>query len=164
MVRHGTGGAPAFADLLVDRVLPSVRERVADTEVALGGWSLSGLFAAWAWLERPDVFHHLVAVSPSPWWCHGRLLDAGVPPRPGSKAFVSAGEREEGDMAAVWPQLFAHAAQRDAAAMVRNARRVGAQCRAAGVDTDTVVFADEHHVTLLPASLSRALRHLDATP
>lgn len=51
-----------------------------------------------------------------------------------------------------------------AAAMVRNAERFGAQCAAAGVDTATVVFADEHHVTLVPASLSRALRHLYATP
>jgi predicted alpha/beta superfamily hydrolase len=169
MILDGTGGAAAFADLLIGRVLPDVARRVADSgaevaDVAIGGWSLSGLFAAWAWRERPDVFRHLVAISPSLWWCSGRILDEGVPPRPGTKAFVSAGEREEGDMALVWPQRFAHPAQREAAAMVRNAERFGAQCAAAGVDTATVVFADEHHVTLVPASLSRALRHLYATP
>lgn len=163
MVRHGTGGAAAFADLLIDRVLPAVRERAELTDVSIGGWSLSGLFAAWAWRERPDAFRHVVAMSPSLWWCHGRLLDEGVVPRPGSKVFVSAGEREEGDMALVWPQAFAHAAQREAAGMVRNAERFGAMCSDAGIDTETVVFADEHHVTLVPASLARALRHLYAT-
>lgn len=163
MVHHGTGDAAAFADLLIARVLPAVRERVDVAEVSIGGWSLSGLFAAWAWREHPDTFRHLIAISPSLWWCGGRLLDEGVPARPGSKAFVSAGECEEGDMTRVWPQRFAHPAQRDAAGMVRNAVRFGEMCSAAGVDTDTVVFADEHHVTLVPASLSRGLRHLFAT-
>ena len=163
MVQHGTGGAGAFLELLIDRVLPAVRERIDTNEVAIGGWSLSGLFAAWAWRERPDVFAHLLAMSPSLWWCNSRMLDEGVPPRSGSRAFVSAGEYEEGDMAKVWPQLFAHAAQREAAGMVRNAVAYGDLCAAAGVDTLTTVFADEHHVTLVPASLARGLRHLFAT-
>ena len=164
MVRHGTGGASAFLDLLVDRVLPAVRERVEVGEVSIGGWSLSGLFAAWAWRERPDVFRHLIAMSPSLWWAHGRMLDEGVPARPGARAFISAGEREEGDVALVWPQVFADAEQRELAGMVRNAEAFGRMCAAAGVDTQTVVFPDEHHVTLVPASLSRGLRHLYATP
>lgn len=162
MVRHGTGAAASFADLLIHRVLPAVRERVDIDEVSIGGWSLSGLFATWAWREHPDTFRHLVAISPSLWWRGGELLDGELPARPGSKVFISAGQREEGDMSLVWPQRFAHAAQRDAAGMVRNAVRFGDMCTAAGVDTDTVVFADEHHVTLVPASLSRALRHLYA--
>lgn len=163
MVRHGTGGAAAFLDLLVERVLPAVGERVQVRDTAVGGWSLSGLFAAWAWRERPDVFAHLLAMSPSLWWCDGRILDEGVPTRSGARAFVSAGELEEGDMARVWPQLFANAAQRDAAGMVRNAVAFGEQCAAAGVDTLTTVVADEHHVTLVPASLARGLRHLYAS-
>lgn len=163
LVRHGTGGAGAFLDLLVDRVLPAVRERADVTEVAVGGWSLSGLFAAWAWRERPEEFSHLLAMSPSLWWANGRLLDEGVPPRPGSRAFISAGEREEGDMALVWPQAFAHAEQRHAAGMVRNAVAFGDLCAAAGVSTNTAVLADEHHVSLVPASLSLGLRHLFAT-
>jgi predicted alpha/beta superfamily hydrolase len=162
MIRHGTGGAGAFLDELVGAVLPAVRERVAVSDTSIGGWSLSGLFAAWAWRERPDVFTNVVAMSPSLWWCDRRLLDEGVPHRTGSRAFISAGEREEGDMSLVWPQQFAHAAQREAAGMVRNAVTFGRICAAAGVDTDTVVLADEHHVTLVPASLSRGLRHLYA--
>lgn len=163
MVRHGTGGADRFLDLLVERVLPAVRERVETGEVAVGGWSLSGLFAAWAWRERPDLFSHLVAISPSLWWCDRRILEEPLPTRVGSRAFVSAGEREEGDMALVWPQLFANAPQREAAAMVRNAIRLGELCAAAGVATETAVLADEHHVTLCPASIARGLKHVFAT-
>ncbi len=163
MVQHGTGGAAAFLDLLIDRVLPAVRTRVEVGETAIGGWSLSGLFATWAWRERPDVFAHLIAMSPSLWWADGRILGEAIPARAGAKAFISAGECEEGDMARVWPQLFAHAEQREAAGMVRNAVAYGEQCTRAGIDTRTVVFADEHHVTLVPASLARGLRHLFAT-
>ncbi|MEX1105737.1 MAG: alpha/beta hydrolase-fold protein [Ilumatobacteraceae bacterium] len=164
MVRLGTGGAAGLLHELVDAVLPAVSERVEVSGISIGGWSLSGLFAAWAWRERPDVFAHLVAVSPSLWWGDGRLLDEGVPSRPGAKAFVSAGQREEGDMSLVWPQIFANAAQREAAGMVRNAVRFGSMCAAAGVDAETVVFDDEHHVTLVPASLARGIQHLYANP
>jgi hypothetical protein len=160
MATHGTGGAGEFLDLLVDVVLPSVRQRADIGEVSIGGWSLSGLFAAWAWRERPDVFTHLVAISPSLWWSHARMLTESIAPRPNARAFISAGEHEEGDVALVWPQVFANAAQRDMAAMVRNAVEFGRMCSAAGAATETVVFPGEHHVTLAPASIARAVQHL----
>lgn len=164
MVRHGTGRADEFVELLVDRVLPAVRTRAEIGDVAIGGWSLSGLFAAWAWRERPEEFAHLIAISPSLWWADGRILDEPLPQRPDARVHISAGEREEGDMALVWPRRFAHAEQRHAAGMVRNAITFGQRCVAAGVATDTVVFPDEHHVTLAPASLARGIRHLWAQP
>jgi hypothetical protein len=164
MVRHGTGGAVGLLDLLVERVVPAVQQRIVVRDLAIGGWSLSGLFAAWAWRERPDVFAHLLAMSPSLWWADGRILREPIAARPDSRAFISAGECEEGDMDRVWPQLFAHAEQRSAAGMVRNAVAFGQRCADAQVDTDTMVFDDEHHVTLVPASLARGLRHLYATP
>lgn len=162
LATKGTGGAGAFLDLLIDRVLPAARDRVEVSDVSIGGWSLSGLFAAWAWRERPDVFTHLVAISPSLWWSDGQMLTEPIARRAGTKALVTAGEREEGDMSLVWPQIFANAAQRHSAGMVRNAVVFGAMCEAAGVDTQTVVFADEHHVTLAPASVARAMHHLYA--
>lgn len=162
MASLGTGGAQSFLELLVDAVLPAVRERVAVSDVSIGGWSLSGLFAAWAWRERPDVFRHLVSISPSLWWAERRIIAEGLPARAGAKAFVSAGEREEGDPRLMWPQIFANPPQREYAAMATNAVEFGRLCESAGVDTHTVVFADEHHVTLVPASLARALHHLYA--
>ncbi|MFZ9628398.1 MAG: alpha/beta hydrolase [Ilumatobacteraceae bacterium] len=163
MATYGTGGAAQFLDLLVDRVLPAVRSRAEITDVAIGGWSLSGLFATWAWRERPDAFRHLLAISPSYWWHHGRIVDEGIPERDGARAFISAGEHEEGDVSHVWPQVFANAPQREMAAMVRYASAYAQRCSGAGVDTELVVFPDEHHVTVMPASLSRGLRHLFAT-
>jgi len=46
--------------------------------------------------------------------------------------------------------------------MVRNAEEFGRLCSQAGVETQTVVFPDEHHVTLVPASLARAIQYLYA--
>lgn len=162
MIQDGTGGASQFLDVLVTGVLPEVQRRVEVTEIAIGGWSLSGLFAAWAWQQRHDVFSHLLAISPSLWWSNRKILDMTLSPRIGARAFISAGEREEGDMSLVWPRVFADRAQRETAAMVRNAIAFGAKCEAAGVETATVVFAEEHHVTLTPASLSRGVRYLFA--
>lgn len=163
MVQHGTGGAHALLDAIVDEILPAVRERVAvaDDQVAVCGWSLSGLFAAYAWRERPDVFAHLVAISPSLWWDHASILDQPLPHRPAShRVLVTAGEHEEGDLALVWPQRFAHAEQRALAAMVTNAVRFGALAAASGATVKTAVLADEHNVTLVPASIAKALIHL----
>ena len=163
MVQHGTGGAHALLAAIVDEILPEVRQRVAvdDTRVGICGWSLSGLFAAYAWRERPDVFAHLVAISPSLWWNHASILTEPLPPRPAThRVLVTAGEHEEGDVSLVWPQRFAHATQREMAAMVANAVRFGELAAACGATTKTAVLADEHHVTLVPASISKALIHL----
>ena len=170
MVQHGTGGAGAFLDTIVDGILPEVRHIVQADESRIGvcGWSLSGLFAAHAWLTRPDVFSDLVAISPSLWWDDAGILASPVAPRPRpSKVLVTAGEHEEGDISRVWPQSYFNvqnretiAQQRDLAAMVRNARTFGTMATASGADSRTVVLEGEHHVTLVPASISRALIHL----
>lgn len=162
MMRHGSGRAHAFLDAIVDEILPDVRRRVAvdDSQVGICGWSLSGLFATYAWRERPDVFAHLAAISPSLWWNHAAILDEPLPPRPAEhRVLVTAGEHEEGDVALVWPQQFAHAAQREMAAMVTNAVRFGELAAACGATTKTAVLADEHHVSLVPASIAKALLH-----
>ncbi len=160
MVRHGTGGAGAFLRAVVDEVLPAVRAHldVDPDRIGICGWSLSGLFASYAWRERPDVFSRLLAISPSLWWGDAVILGEPLPDRPPAhRAFVCAGEHEEGDVSLVWPSRFAHAAQREMAAMVRNARRFGERCTVSGATTETVVFAGEHHVTLQSAALARGL-------
>lgn len=165
MARHGMGGAGDLLDTIEHLALPLAREVTAidPARIGVGGWSLSGLFACWAWLERPDLFAHLLAISPSIWWHHASLLDTPFPPRPPEhRAFVCAGEHEEGDVARVWPQRFADDAQRKFAAMVRNAERFGELATASGAITATQIFTGEHHVTVMPAALSRGLLHLFA--
>lgn len=165
MVRHGSGAAGAFLDLLVSEVIPVARQHVeVDPQgVAIGGWSLGGLFATWAWLQRPDVFSRLLAISPSLWWADARILQEPIAPRPPDhRAFVCAGEHEEGDVELVWPRRYANAEQRELAAMVRNAEAFGERLSAIGVATETVVFDAEHHMTLSPAALARGIMHLFA--
>lgn len=165
MVRHGSGAADAFLELLVSEVIPVARQHV-DVDphrVAIGGWSLGGLFATWAWLQRPDVFSGLLAISPSLWWADAELVHSPIAVRPaGHRAFVCAGEHEEGDLDLVWPRQYANAEQRELAAMVRNAVAFGERLTALGIATDTVVFEAEHHMTVSPAALARGIMHLFA--
>lgn len=69
MARYGTGGAAAYLDLLVDRVLPAVRASVDISEVAVGGWSLSGLFAPGHGVSGPTC---------SPTWSPSALRCGGT--------------------------------------------------------------------------------------
>jgi predicted alpha/beta superfamily hydrolase len=166
MASMGTGGASGLLSLLENSVLPQVDERLRASgtlmgEIAIAGWSLSGLFASWAWLQRPDVFSHLLAISPSLWWNHASLLGADVAPRPVShKVFIGVGEHEEGDLAKVYPQRFANAAQREMAAMVRNAQVFADRVSGAGAAVESVAFTDEHHITVQGAAIARGLRHI----
>lgn len=170
MAWMGTGGGPALLHALEHLVLPQVGEHLAGVglsvgDVAIGGWSLSGLFACWAWLERPDLFAHLLAITPSLWWSAGKILERPVATRPaGHRAFVCAGEHEEGDVSLVFPQRFAHAEQREYAAMVRNAERFGRSLADAGITVEHVTFTGEHHITVQAAALSRGLKHLFTGP
>ena len=163
----GTGGADGFLHTIIDGILPeaAARAEIDRSRSGVCGWSLSGLFAAHAWVSRPDVFHDLVAISPSLWWNDASMLSRPIPTRPaGHRAVVTAGEHEEGDVSRVWPAAFANAEQRVVAAMVSNAARFGGLARAAGAQTHTVVFRDEHHMTLVPASLARAIVLLHGAP
>lgn len=162
----GTGGAPALADEVQHAVLPEVQRRLAEHgmtvgETCIAGWSLSGLFASWAWLHRPEVFAHMIAISPSLWWHDASILDAPVTPMSSTRrAFICAGQHEEGDPALVWPPQFANPAQRELAAMVRNAARFASMAADAGADVCHIEYPDEHHITLQAAAITRGLRHV----
>lgn len=159
----GTGGADRLVAAMVDEMLPQVRARLSidDARIGVCGWSLSGLCAAHAWLSRSDIFSDLVAISPSLWWHDAVIVDVPMAPRPSShRAVITAGQHEEGDPDLVWPRIFVNQAQREIAAMVRNAERFGARVADSGATTHLAVLADEHHATLVPASIARALVHL----
>jgi hypothetical protein len=74
--------------------------------------------------------------------------------------FVGVGEHEEGDPTKVYPQRFANGPQREMAAMVSNAQRFAGAATRAGAVVDSVVFTDEHHITVQAAALARGLKHL----
>ena len=166
MTWMGMGGAPRLVSSLEHDVLPVVREYLTSQDLvmgdtAIGGWSLSGLFACWAWRERPDLFAHLLAISPSLWWDDASMLRDPIPTRSGEhRVFVCSGEHEEGDVSKVYPQIFANGPQRELAAMVRNAETFAGMVRRSGADVDDTTFAGEHHITVQSAALARGMRHI----
>ena len=63
------GGASAFADFIIDEVLPRVRAKYRTLpSTVLAGHSFGGLFALDVAAARPSVFSGIVAMSPSLWW------------------------------------------------------------------------------------------------
>jgi predicted alpha/beta superfamily hydrolase len=166
MAAFGTGGATAFLDLIEQQVLPEVQRHIHELgstvgDTCIGGWSLSGLFAAWAWLSRPHLFRHTIAISPSLWWDDASLLATPFATQnEGRRAFVCAGECEEGDLSRVWPPIFANGEQRAMAAMVTNAERFARMASDAGATVEHVTYPGEHHITLQSAAVTQGLRFL----
>lgn len=70
------GGQDEFLDFLEQRVMPAVAERfpVNQEQVSLYGHSFGGMFAVYALFNRPGLFTHYVAASPSLWWSDRYLL------------------------------------------------------------------------------------------
>jgi hypothetical protein len=68
--RFGTaGGSSAFADFIVDEVLPTVRAKYRTLpSTILAGHSFGGLFALEVAARRPGAFVGTIAMSPSMWW------------------------------------------------------------------------------------------------
>jgi predicted alpha/beta superfamily hydrolase len=68
----GGGKGPLYARLLVDELLPMLREefRILPHAEAAGiaGSSLGGLISLSIALRYPDVFHRVGVLSPSVWW------------------------------------------------------------------------------------------------
>lgn len=166
MMSLGSGRAEEFLAAIENDVLPQVRRRLSAAgftigEMAIGGWSLSGLFACWAWTARPDLFPHALAITPSLWWNDASLLVSPLAQRTRDhRIFICAGEHEEGDPANFYPPQFANPPQNEMAAMVRNAETFARLATDAGADVDHVTVSGEHHVTVQSAAMSRGLRHL----
>lgn len=70
------GGAAAFADFLIDEVLPYVRARYRTLpSVILTGHSAAGLFAVDVAARRPGSFQGIIATDPSLQFNDGTLVD-----------------------------------------------------------------------------------------
>lgn len=166
MMSLGSGRAGEFLAAIENDVLPQVRERLTTAgftagDTAIGGWSLSGLFACWAWLTRPNLFPHALAITPSLWWNDASLLASPLAQKTNDqRLFICAGEHEEGDPAHFYPPQFANPPQNEMAAMVRNAETFAQLASIAGANVDHVTVTGEHHVTVQSAAMARGLRHL----
>ena len=69
------GGAGAFADFLIDDVVPFVRKKYRATQATiLAGHSFGGLLALESATRRPGAFTGVIAMSPSLWWNDSSLV------------------------------------------------------------------------------------------
>ncbi|HJP59887.1 MAG TPA: alpha/beta hydrolase-fold protein, partial [Gemmatimonadaceae bacterium] len=69
------GGAAAFADFLVDEVVPAVRSKYRTMPATiLAGHSFGGLVALEVATKRPGAFTGVIAMSPSLWWNDSSLV------------------------------------------------------------------------------------------
>ncbi len=152
-----SGNARAFTRTLLDEIVPLVEQRYAADSARrmLWGYSLGGLFALSVLLESPAAFGSYLVTSPSLWWDRRWIFrtEAAVAERGRDlpvRLFLSVGALEESERER-W------------AAMVTNLEafnRTIASRRYPGLHLTRVVFADETHLSVVAASLSRGLRTL----
>ncbi len=162
------GGADRFLATLLDEILPWVG-RLAPldaTRRALAGHSYGGLFVLHALFARPEAFAAFIAGSPSIWRAADLLHAAETrftahhgDARP--RLLVTVGGDEQKRQAGDSPE---RAARRLMARMHDNAAGLAQRLSASGAAACTfTVFADENHISVIPAMLSRAvafaLRH-----
>lgn len=71
------GGQDLFIAFIEKRLMPHVAERfkVDEDQRSLVGHSFGGMFGIYTLFTRPDLFQHVVAVSPSLWWQDRYLLE-----------------------------------------------------------------------------------------
>lgn len=64
------GGQDLFLDFIEKRLMPKVNARfkVDQDQRSLVGHSFGGMFGVYALFTRPQLFQHVVALSPSLWW------------------------------------------------------------------------------------------------
>lgn len=162
-------GADRFLDVIAGDILPALSE-IAPLDPrrhALIGHSYGGLFALHTLFTRPGLFACHVASSPSIWWNDRAILGAeeafrtSVPSQAG-RLLIAVGEDEQAGGARTPPS---RAERLSKARMVDNATDMAARLRASGrIACESVVFAGENHISVIPAMLSRAVAFALAEP
>jgi predicted alpha/beta superfamily hydrolase len=171
------GGAPQFLTFLREELQPWVqaRYRVAD-DATYFGHSMGGLFGTYVMLTEPETFRRYAIGSPSLWWDADMMFDyearyaathADLPAR----AFFAVGAFEDHDgrqrEASPLPAEERAAAALRYIDMVADTERMVDRLRSRNypsLEIDSVVLADEFHITVPQLNLSRALRHLFDAP
>jgi predicted alpha/beta superfamily hydrolase len=77
---QSAGGAGKFLAFIADELLPTVDRNYRTRPYrVLIGHSLGGLFAAYALMNRPEVFNGYLIISPSLWWDDQALVKTAQP-------------------------------------------------------------------------------------
>lgn len=165
------GGADEFLDFIVEEVRPMIG-RLFPIDVrrqSLFGHSFGGLFALHTLFNRPELFHRIVAASPSIWWYRHALRDdeAAFIRRAKSgglraDVLITAGDQEQRliPAEAAQPHAEVRAQWKERNRMVDNANELAGRLSALsghGVSATFTVFEGEDHTSVIPAALARAI-------
>jgi uncharacterized protein len=168
------GHSEQFYRFLVEELRPALAKLYATDpkQQTLYGHSLGGLFVLGVLFNHPDSFNRYVASSPSIWWDKKSVLKdeaAFVAKMKGSKmplrVFICVGAKEQDPYTSVppgTPMSLAEVNQRiSEARMVTNARDLANRLMQIDARPGFVVkfqdFGAEDHLSVVPASASRAL-------
>ena len=74
----GGGGADNFLKFIQNELIPVIdaNYRVVPGERVMVGYSLGGLFGAYAMFESPELFNRNILISPSFWWDNRMIFDS----------------------------------------------------------------------------------------
>lgn len=148
------GGADDFLDFILDELRPAVEQAypVDRGRQTLMGHSFGGFFTLYTLFTRPQSFQNYLALSPSVWWNQysifdeqARFLASRSPRDPPVSLFLAVGDLEESEQIP----------------MVSKIRDLVERMQAAtgsGVKTEFFVAEGEDHGSIVPTTISRALR------
>lgn len=162
----GLGGGAQFLRCLVEEIIPGIeaRYRVHPTDRTLIGISAGGLFGLYVLFHQPQTFARYLLVSPAIFWDEAICFSyeeswarqhTDLPAR----VFCAVGELEE-VLDRRWPPELETEEGLPVARMVSYLKELTDRLGSRGYASlalESVVFPDEHHITVFPAALSRGL-------
>jgi predicted alpha/beta superfamily hydrolase len=166
----GAGRGPRFLSAIADEVIPFIERNFAVTaDRTIIGWSLGGLFALSALFQQPRIFSRYLVVGPSLWWGDRLPLTwerdwAKTHCDLAARLFMAVGAREEAPGGGWLSEDFSDeliAWFRQVTNFRTFVRRLKSRAYP-GLQLDSVVFADEYHMTVYPAAVARGLVKLFA--
>ena len=143
-----TGGAPNFLHVISEELIPDIDRTYRTTrDRTYIGYSLGGLFGAYALFHSPDTFNRMILVSPSLWWDEGYAAKdeeryAGAHKSLPVRLFMSDGELESDQMLGTMRRM----------ADVLTGRHYQ------GLDLHTRILEGESHMSTFPVAVTRGLR------
>ncbi|GJD48431.1 Ferri-bacillibactin esterase BesA [Methylobacterium crusticola] len=143
-----TGGAARFLSFLESDLRPAVARRLPVDAGRQGiyGHSFGGLFVLYALFNRPEAFTHWVAASPSVGWEDGILLRS-------AERFAASGGGPAGR------RVLVTVGGCEQEGLVADARRMVERLRGlAGIEAAFAEVRGETHMSVLPATVSQAVR------
>ncbi|CAN5376021.1 alpha/beta hydrolase-fold protein [soil metagenome] len=168
----GAGQGPLLLEAIASEIMPFVEATygASRTDRTIVGWSLGGLFALSALFHRPKLFRRHLVVGPSLWWDERVAFrtEADFAARHedlAARLFMAVGSKEQspgqGWLNEGFPdEVIARFRQ------VSNFRAFTRRLRGRAyprLRMDSVVFPDEHHMTVYPAAVARGLVKLFET-